>query len=89
MLLTSNWYTGRIVTIAKRNWKQYVGIIDSEASSKLTQEGDGSFEWVMFVPNDIRIPRARIKTTQKAQICNKLMTVAFDSWDRTSPEPTG
>jgi exosome complex exonuclease DIS3/RRP44 len=79
--------TARVVGIVKRNWRQYVGHIDSTSSSASKQSRKQ--ETVFVIPMDKRIPRIRIRTRQAGELLGKRILVTIDSWDRDSRFPVG
>jgi exosome complex exonuclease DIS3/RRP44 len=80
--------TARIVGIIKRNWRQYVGHVDSSSTS--FQSNAGRRQQTVFVlPMDKRIPKIRIRTRQAAELLGQRILVTVDSWDRDSRYPSG
>ncbi|OKL60116.1 Exosome complex exonuclease dis3 [Talaromyces atroroseus] len=80
--------TARVVGIIKRNWRQYVGHVDSSSTS--LQSNAGRRQQTVFVlPMDKRIPKIRIRTRQAAELLGQRILVTVDSWDRDSRYPTG
>ncbi|KZF22237.1 RNB-domain-containing protein [Xylona heveae TC161] len=80
--------TARVVGIIKRNWRQYVGHIDS-ASVSLTGKQGRSQNTVFLIPMDKRIPKIRIRTRQAAELVGKRVLVTIDAWDRETRYPVG
>ena len=79
--------TAKIVGIIKRNWRQYVGHIDSglaDASQQSRRQ-----QTVFLVPMDKKIPRIRIRTRQASELLGKRVLVTIDVWDRDSRYPVG
>ncbi|KAL3677411.1 hypothetical protein R1sor_027359 [Riccia sorocarpa] len=76
---------GRVIGIIKRNWRQYCGSLDPIQSSS----GGGGFVQALFSSADRRIPKIRIQTRQFANLMNKRIIVAVDTWDRTMRYPSG
>ena len=74
--------TGRVVAIAKRNWKPYCGSIEP-----LTGAFAGSY--CLFDPVNRRVPRIRIKTSQYEKLVNKRIVVVINDWPVTSNYPIG
>ena len=74
--------TGRVVAIAKRNWKPYCGSIEP-----LTGAFTGSY--CLFDPVNRRVPRIRIKTSQYEKLVNKRIVVVINDWPVTSNYPIG
>lgn len=83
--------TGKVVGILKRAWRQYCGSIepDSDAPSIGPDDGAGVASRVLFVPMDMRIPRIRFETRQRAALQDKRLVVAIDAWDAESHYPRG
>ncbi|KAL8701037.1 MAG: hypothetical protein Q9224_000689 [Gallowayella concinna] len=79
--------TARVVGIIKRNWRQYVGHVDSSSSSKIQQSKRQ--QTVFLVPMDKRVPKIRLRTRQVGEIIGKRVLVTIDSWDRDSRYPVG
>ncbi|KAH8151254.1 uncharacterized protein LAJ45_04456 [Morchella importuna] len=78
--------TARVVGIAKRNWRYYVGHVDPSSASASRGR---SQQTVFLIPMDKRIPKIRIRTRQASELLGKRIVVAIDSWDRTSRYPVG
>ncbi|MCJ1383103.1 exosome catalytic subunit dis3 [Xylographa soralifera] len=79
--------TARVVGIVKRNWRQYVGHIDSSSSS-ISKQGRKQ-QTVFLIPMDKRIPKIRIRTRQADELMGKRVLVTIDSWDQESRYPVG
>ncbi|KAL8712281.1 MAG: hypothetical protein Q9220_003432 [cf. Caloplaca sp. 1 TL-2023] len=79
--------TARVVGIIKRNWRQYVGHVDSSSSSKIKQSRKQ--QTVFLVPMDKRVPKIRLRTRQVDEIVGRRVLVTIDSWDRDSRYPVG
>lgn len=79
--------TARIVGVIKRNWRQYVGHVDSSSSS--TAKQSRKQQTVFLIPMDKRIPKIRIRTRQASEILGKRILVTIDSWDQDSRYPVG
>lgn len=79
--------TARVVGVIKRNWRQYVGQVDSSSSSisKLSNQQ----QTVFLIPMDKRIPKIRIRTRQADSLLGKRVLVTIDSWDQDSRYPVG
>lgn len=79
--------TARVVGVVKRNWRQYVGHVDSNSSSisKLSNQQ----QTVFLIPMDKRIPKIRISTRQADSLLGKRVLVTIDSWDQESRYPVG
>ena len=79
--------TARIVGVIKRNWRQYVGHVDSTSSSAANR---GRKQQVVFlIPMDKRIPKIRLRTRQADELLGKRVLVTIDSWDQDSRYPVG
>lgn len=79
--------TARVVGVIKRNWRQYVGHVDSSSSS-VTKQGRKQ-QTVFLIPMDKRIPKIRIRTRQADELMGKRVLVTIDSWDQESRYPVG
>ncbi|KAH9505754.1 exosome catalytic subunit dis3 [Bulinus truncatus] len=73
--------TGRIISIIKRNWRQYCGILQPSILKERTRH--------LFIPAEKRIPKIRIETRQAEALTSKRIIVAIDSWPRNSRYPLG
>ncbi|PSS20119.1 hypothetical protein M430DRAFT_138278 [Amorphotheca resinae ATCC 22711] len=80
--------TARVVGIAKRNWRQYVGHIDESSVSQSVKQSRKQ-QTVFLIPMDKRIPKIRVRTRQAGEIIGKRVLVTIDSWDRDSRYPVG
>ncbi|ETN39021.1 uncharacterized protein HMPREF1541_07063 [Cyphellophora europaea CBS 101466] len=76
--------TARVVGISKRNWRQFVGTIDSKAATS-----SGRMTTVFLMPMDKRIPKVRIRTRQANELIGKRLLATIDTWDRDSRYPVG
>ncbi|KAL8696822.1 MAG: hypothetical protein Q9201_007460 [Fulgogasparrea decipioides] len=79
--------TARVVGIIKRNWRQYVGHVDSSSSSKVKQSRRQ--QTVFLIPMDKRVPKIRLRTRQVDELIGKRVLVTIDSWDQDSRYPVG
>ncbi|KAL9116336.1 MAG: hypothetical protein Q9187_007142 [Circinaria calcarea] len=79
--------TARVVGVIKRNWRQYVGHVDSSSSS--TAKQGRKQQTVFLIPMDKRIPKIRIRTRQADELIGKRVLVTIDSWDQESRYPVG
>ncbi|MCJ1436322.1 exosome catalytic subunit dis3 [Xylographa pallens] len=79
--------TARVVGVVKRNWRQYVGHVDSSSSS-VSKQGRKQ-QTVFLIPMDKRIPKIRIRTRQADELMGKRVLVTIDSWDQESRYPVG
>ena len=80
--------TARVVGVAKRNWRQYVGHIDKD-SVRPQSSGSRAQQTVFLIPMDKRIPKIRIRTRQAAELLGQRVLVTIDSWGRESRYPVG
>lgn len=80
--------TGKVVGIIKRNWRPYVGIIDSKRLDQNTVNTRAQ-QNVFFLPYDRRIPTIRIRTRQAASLKGHKVVVSIDAWSRNSKWPEG
>ncbi|MCJ1286273.1 exosome catalytic subunit dis3 [Xylographa opegraphella] len=79
--------TARVVGVVKRNWRQYVGHVDSSSSS-ISKQGRKQ-QTVFLIPMDKRIPKIRIRTRQADELMGKRVLVTIDAWDQESRYPVG
>ncbi len=79
--------TARVVGVIQRNWRQYVGHVDSSSSSSV--DHSRKQQTVFLMPMDKRIPRIRIRTRQASELLGKRILVTIDSWDQDSRYPVG
>lgn len=79
--------TARVVGVIRRNWRQYVGHVDTGSVSSVKQ--GRRQQTVFLVPMDKRIPKIRIRTRQADELVGKRVLVTIDSWDRDSRYPVG
>ncbi|EPS33558.1 Exosome complex exonuclease dis3 [Penicillium oxalicum] len=78
--------TAKVVGIIKRNWRQYVGHVDSNS----TASHSGRRQQTVFVlPMEKRVPKIRVRTRQASDLLGQRILVTIDSWDRDSRYPTG
>jgi len=80
--------TARVVGVIKRNWRQYVGHVDTGSVSSSVKQGRRQ-QTVFLIPMDKRIPKIRIRTRQADELMGKRVLVTVDSWDRESRYPVG
>lgn len=80
--------TARIVGVAKRNWRQYVGHIDRD-SVRSGSKSSRTQQTVFLVPMDKRIPKIRIRTRQAGELLGQRILATIDTWDRDSRYPVG
>lgn len=79
--------TARVVGVIKRNWRQYVGHVDSSSSSAARQ--GRKQQTVFLIPMDKRIPKIRLRTRQADELLGKRVLVTIDAWDQSSRYPEG
>ena len=79
--------TARVVGVIKRNWRQYVGHVDSSSSSAANQSRKQ--QTVFLIPMDKRIPKIRLRTRQADELLGKRVLVTIDAWDQSSRYPEG
>lgn len=79
--------TARVVGVIKRNWRQYVGHVDSGSNSSANH--GRKQQTVFLMPMDKRIPRIRIRTRQANELLGKRILVTIDSWEQDSRYPVG
>jgi exosome complex exonuclease DIS3/RRP44 len=78
--------TAKVVGVIKRNWRQYVGHVDSNSTASLS----GRRQQTVFVlPMEKRVPKIRVRTRQASDLIGQRILVTIDSWDRDSRYPTG
>lgn len=80
--------TARVVGIAKRNWRQYVGHIDRD-SVRTASKSSRQQQMVFLIPMDKRVPKIRIRTRQAGELLGQRVLATIDSWDRDSRYPMG
>jgi exosome complex exonuclease DIS3/RRP44 len=80
--------TARVVGVIKRNWRQYVGHVDTSSVSQSARQGRKQ-QTIFLIPMDKRIPKIRIRTRQAGELIGKRVLVTIDSWDRDSRYPVG
>jgi exosome complex exonuclease DIS3/RRP44 len=80
--------TAHVVGVIKRNWRQYVGHVDTGSVASSVKQGRRQ-QTVFLVPMDKRIPKIRIRTRQADELVGKRVLVTIDSWDRDSRYPVG
>ena len=79
--------TARVVGVIKRNWRQYVGHVDSSSGSAANQSRKQ--QTIFLIPMDKRIPKIRLRTRQADELLGKRVLVTIDSWDQESRYPVG
>lgn len=73
--------TGIVVSIIRRKWRQYCGILIRNPIPGATRH--------IFVPAEKKIPRVRIETRQADLLEGQRIIVAIDQWPRQSRYPQG
>lgn len=84
--------SGRIVGIARRNWRSYCGsleIVESGTAVNYVFLFNPLFIQYLFDPVNRRVPKIRIKTSQYSKLMNKRIVVAINDWPVTSNYPIG
>ncbi|KAJ5107891.1 Exosome complex exonuclease dis3 [Penicillium angulare] len=80
--------TAKVVGVIKRNWRQYVGHVDSGSTG--SQVASGRRQQTVFVlPMDKKVPKIRVRTRQAADLLGHRILVTIDAWDRDSRYPSG
>ena len=74
---------GKVVSIIKRNWRNYCGVIREKVNVNATSTN------FFFVPVDKRIPFIRIETRQYEKLKGQKILVNIDCWNRDSKYPRG
>lgn len=72
---------GKVVAIAKRNWRPYCGTISEESFR--------GGESALFIPIDRSVPKIRIRSRRIKEHTGKRLIVVVDRWDRASAHPAG
>ncbi|WFD41935.1 exosome catalytic subunit dis3 [Malassezia psittaci] len=80
--------TGRVVGIARRNWRSYVAHIDQTSINQGAVASLGS-QTVFASPVDRKIPRIKIRSRQVSELLNQKILVTIDAWRSTSRYPEG
>lgn len=89
---TNRIISGRVVGIAKRNWRGYCGsleIVESGTAVNYVILFTSLFIQYLFDPVNRRVPKIRIKTSQYSKLMNKRIVVAINDWPVTSNYPIG
>ena len=79
--------TAKVVGIIRRNWRQYVGHVDSKTSSG-GQQGRRQ-QTVFLLPMDKRIPKIKLRTRQAEELVGNRVLVTIDAWEQDSRYPVG
>ncbi|KAJ5730006.1 Exosome complex exonuclease dis3 [Penicillium malachiteum] len=80
--------TARVVGVIKRNWRQYVGHVDSTSTGSLAASGR-RLQTVFVLPMDKKVPKIRLRTRQAGDLVGERILVTIDAWDRDSRYPSG
>lgn len=80
--------TGRVVGIARRNWRSYVAHIDASSVNESALATLGP-QTLFASPVDRKIPRIKIRTRQAKELLGCKILVALDDWKSTSRYPEG
>ncbi|KAK9479195.1 hypothetical protein V1514DRAFT_328717 [Lipomyces japonicus] len=82
--------TAKVVGVVKRNWRSYVGHVDSKSVSTTIAANAGRRQTSVFlIPMNRCIPKIRLRTRQAANLLGKRVLAAVDSWEPTSRYPEG
>ncbi|SCU99045.1 LADA_0H17194g1_1 [Lachancea dasiensis] len=77
--------TARVVSIARRSWRQYVGQI---APNSIDMQSGGT-QNAFVILMDKCLPKIRIRTRRAKELLNKRIVVVVDSWPDTYKYPLG
>lgn len=80
--------TGRVVGIARRNWRSYVAHIDASSVNERALATLGP-QTLFASPVDRKIPRIKIRTRQAQVLLGCKILVTMDEWKSTSRYPEG
>lgn len=80
--------TGRVVGIARRNWRSYVAHIDASSVNERALATLGP-QTLFASPVDRKIPRIKIRTSQAQALLGCKILVTMDEWKSTSRYPEG
>ena len=80
--------TGRVVGIARRNWRSYVAHIDATSVNEGALASLGP-QTVFATPVDRKIPRIKIRTRQVGELLGQKILVTMDEWRASSRYPEG
>ena len=80
--------TGRVVGIARRNWRSYVAHIDASSVNERALATLGP-QTLFASPVDRKIPRIKIRTRQAQALLGCKILVTMDEWKSTSRYPEG
>ncbi|CCG82269.1 Mitotic control protein dis3 [Taphrina deformans PYCC 5710] len=79
--------TAKVVGVAKRNWRSYVGHLDPVTTTRSTSSR--GVQSVFVLPVDRRLPKIRIRTRQSSELRGQKLVVSIDRWDKSSKYPEG
>lgn len=92
-------FSGRIVGIIKRNWRQYAGSLDAGhpiatetqmiSSESAATGGVYNSSSVLFTPIDKSIPKIMITTRRLEELVGQRLLVCIDQWPADSQYPLG
>ncbi|KAL7067740.1 putative exosome complex exonuclease RRP44 [Cryptosporidium serpentis] len=85
-------YTGKVVGILKRNWKEYCGTLlplNTDDNRYSICHNSSARQHRIFIPIDPKIPRIRIHTKMSSSLDYQRLIVVIDEWDRSSFYPSG
>lgn len=80
--------TGRVVGIARRNWRSYVAHIDASSVNERALATLGP-QTLFASPVDRKIPRIKIRTRQAQALLGCKILVTMDEWKSMSRYPEG
>ena len=84
--------TGRVVAIARRNWREYCGSLEPIAEGTIHNYvllKQALIIQYLFDPVSRHIPKIRIKTNQYGTLVNQRIVVAINDWPTNSLYPIG
>lgn len=79
--------TAKVVGITKRNWRQYVGHVQTGTITNGSESR--STQTIFVLPADRRIPKIRLRTRQAKELMGQKVLVSVDRWDIKSRYPEG
>lgn len=80
--------TGRVVGVARRNWRSYVAHIDQTSVNEGAIASLGP-QTLFASPVDRKIPRIKIRTRQVKELLGQKILVTMDEWRASSRYPEG
>lgn len=80
--------TGRVIGVAKRNWRSYVCHVDRSSLSAAAQTSL-SQQTIFATPVSRALPRIRLRTKQAPSLIDQKILVSMDRWLPTSRYPDG